>query len=367
MTTRLRFPLLFSGALALAAGLWAGLARLGYALPGSGRLAYVHGPLMVCGFLGTVIALERAVALRKAWGFLAPAFVALGALALVAGAPPALPALLATLASVVVLTIFVVVLRSERALHHVVMTVGVVAWLAGNVQWVLGRPLFEIVGSWLVFLVLTIAGERLELRRVLPPARGARALFLVGVWLLVAGAGLAAASPDVGLRVLGAGELVLAAWLAHFDVARRTVRIAGLPRFVATCLLAGYGWLAFGGALALAYGNPLAGPLYDAVLHAVFVGFVFSMIFGHAPVIVPAVLGVRIDFRRRFYLHLAWLHAALAVRVVGDLAGVVELRRAGGLAGALAIVVFLVSTAAAARRPALPARPAGAAPPRSHP
>ena len=352
--TRGRLPLLLSGAVALAAGLWAGVARLGYELPSPGDLPAMHGPLLVCGFLGTVIALERAVALRRAWGLLAPAFAALGALALLGGAPRALAALLAALASVVVLAISLVVLRGDRSLHHAVMTAAVLAWLAGNVRWVLGRPIFEVVGSWVAFLVLTIAGERLELRRVLPPARGARASFLVGVALLLAGAALAATSTRLGFRVLGAGELALAAWLARFDVARQTVRIAGLPRFVATCLLAGYGWLALGGALALAYGNPVAGPLYDAVLHAVFVGFVFSMIFGHAPIIVPAVLGVRVEFRRRFYLHLALLHASLTARMVGDLAGLAALRRAGGLAGALAIAVFLVSTAAAAR----PERPA---------
>ncbi len=67
------------------------------------------------------------------------------------------------------------------------------------------------------------------------------------------------------------------------------------------------------------YGNPAAGPLYDAVLHAVFVGFVFSMIFGHAPIIFPSVLGRPIPYRSFFYVHAALLHAALAARLVGDL------------------------------------------------
>jgi hypothetical protein len=50
-------------ALALLAGLWAGLLRLGWLLPSlSLRLPAQHGPLMVSGFLGTLISLERAVA-----------------------------------------------------------------------------------------------------------------------------------------------------------------------------------------------------------------------------------------------------------------------------------------------------------------
>ena len=59
-----RLPLLALSILALLAGLWAGLLRLGWSLPPIQPGLYVaHGPLMVCGFLGTLISIERAVAL----------------------------------------------------------------------------------------------------------------------------------------------------------------------------------------------------------------------------------------------------------------------------------------------------------------
>jgi hypothetical protein len=112
---------------------------------------------------------------------------------------------------------------------------------------------------------------------------------------------------------------MLSAWLFRYDVARRTVRQGGLTRFMAVCLLSGYSWLALAGALALCSPGDMAGPAYDAMVHALFVGFVFAMIFGHAPVIFPAVLGGRMIFRSRFYVHLALLHVSLAMRVVGDL------------------------------------------------
>src|SRR5665213_2011666 len=61
--SRIRFPLLALGLAALAAGVWAGLLRFGWSLPdGRANLIELHGPLMVFGFLGTVISLERAVA-----------------------------------------------------------------------------------------------------------------------------------------------------------------------------------------------------------------------------------------------------------------------------------------------------------------
>ncbi|HEX6288442.1 MAG TPA: hypothetical protein VFZ66_04585 [Herpetosiphonaceae bacterium] len=54
-----------------------------------------------------------------------------------------------------------------------------------------------------------------------------------------------------------------------------------LPRFIALALRSGYGWLGAGGLGALIVGGVMAGPIYDAILHAVFVGFVISMILGN--------------------------------------------------------------------------------------
>ena len=144
---------------------------------------------------------------------------------------------------------------------------------------------------------------------------------------------------------MGAGLGTVALWLDVFDMARRTVQADGLTRFIAVCLLAGYGWLVVGGGLALWFGNTGVGPAYDATLHAVFVGFVFSIIFGHAPVIFPSVLGVSIPYRPAFYLHVGLLHASLLLRVGGDLGSVASLRWWGGWGNAAAILLFLLVTA----------------------
>jgi hypothetical protein len=164
------------------------------------------------------------------------------------------------------------------------------------------------------------------------------ALMLVGglAWSAVAQAG--------GVRLTGASLVGLAAWLGMFDIARRTIRQSGLTRFIAASLLWGYGWLAVGGGLMLPLGATAAGPWYDAVLHAVLVGFVFSMIVGHAPIIFPAVLGVRIAYRPAFYAHLALLHASLLLRVAGDLAVWPGGRAWGALLNGAAVVLFLGNT-----------------------
>nr|BFE78123.1 hypothetical protein GCM10020093_007240 [Planobispora longispora] len=89
--------------------------------------------------------------------------------------------------------------------------------------------------------------------------------------------------------------------------------------------------------------------LYDAALHALFLGFVMSMVFGHAPVILPAVLRVRLPYRPVLYLPLTVLHAAVAVRVAGDLAGAGGMRTAGGVLAEVALFMFAGCAVAVAR------------------
>ena len=43
-----------------------------------------------------------------------------------------------------------------------------------------------------------------------------------------------------------------------------------------------------------------AGPRYDAMLHSIFLGFVFSMIFAHAPIILPTITGLAIAVSKQF-------------------------------------------------------------------
>lgn len=335
-------PFMAAAMLCLLAALWAGLQRFGWGLPALGpALPVAHGPLMVCGFLGTLISLERAVALRRAWAYLAPLLAGAGGLLLAAGVGAGAGPRLMTAGSAVLVVVFAVLLRQQRDRFMQVMTAGAVAWLVGNVLWLFGAPVPHVVHWWLGFLVLTIAGERLELSRMLRHEAGVERRFVYAAGAL--GVGLAAATfaPDAGIRLTGAALVALALWLGRYDVVRFTIRTQGLTRYVAACLGAGYVWLLVGGVLMLWHGYAGAGPVYDAYLHAVFVGFVFSMIFGHAPIIFPAVLGVPIFYRAYLYVPLALLHAALALRTVGDVMFWHEVRRWGGLGTAVAILLFL--------------------------
>jgi hypothetical protein len=119
-----------------------------------------------------------------------------------------------------------------------------------------------------------------------------------------------------------------------------TIRRSGLPQFVAACLISGYVWLGVGGAVVLSNEPLFAGFSYDAYLHAVLLGFVFSMVFGHAPIIFPAVIGRPIGFTPFAYVPLAVLHFSVALRILADLAEIGMVRQAAGVWTGVAVVLY---------------------------
>lgn len=359
MIDRRSLALLALGALSLLAGLTGALVLLGLRMPDASlHLAAAHGLLMALGFLGTMIALERAVALGATWAYLAPLAAGLAAVALIIGAPDPIPGALLLTAGAVFVAMYVAFDRIEVSLHTRVQAVGAVAWPVAALLWLSGQPVSAIVPWLAAFLVLVIAGERLELSRLGQLTRGARATFVGAAAFFCLGVLLTLWQADAGMRLAGIGLVAMTGWLATHDLARRTVRMGGVTRFIALCLLIGYGWMAAAGLIWIGFGASAGGAAYDAGLHALFLGFVMSMVFGHAPVIVPAVLRLPLPYRPRFYAHLALLHAGLLVRVAGgDLLGVQPLWLAGGVLNVIALLLFVGSSAAAvvqgvaARRP----------------
>ncbi len=140
----LRFPLLALALAALSAGVWAGLLRLGWALPqGRADVIELHGPLMVFGFLATVVSLERAVALRRPWGYLEPA----GTL-LVAGLRQGVGDLVLLLAGAVLAALYSLILRVQASAPTATLLLAAILWVAGDGLWLAGAPLVRVVPWW---------------------------------------------------------------------------------------------------------------------------------------------------------------------------------------------------------------------------
>ncbi|HEY3327783.1 MAG TPA: hypothetical protein VGK14_11530 [Novimethylophilus sp.] len=346
-----RMPLLMAGFICLALGIGSGLWRLGWQFPlPSTDLSALHGSLMAGGFLGTVIALERSVAIGQRWAYLAPFSTALGGLALVAGFPWQIGAGLLAAGGVVFAAASVQVFLRQRALFTLTLLLGALCWLLGSLLWLGGLGIAQVVPWWIGFLVLTIAGERLELSRFLPPSPNSKMAFFVIIAVFLAGTLLASLSSTGNPRLLATALFALALWFLRQDVARRTIRQQGLTRFIAACLLSGYAWLLVGAVIGLFTPQLMPGSSYDAFLHAVLLGFVFSMIFGHAPIILPAVARIKMAYHPTFYVPLLVLHVSLAARIAGDLLQIPHCRSAGGALNALALLLFVLSTVGAVIR-----------------
>ncbi|NTV68857.1 MAG: hypothetical protein HGA71_01800 [Azonexaceae bacterium] len=340
-----RLPLLFFGMLSLLGGVMAGLARLGWDVPAPAlRAASVHGPLMIAAFFGTVISLERAVAAGRNWAYLAPLAAGASGIALLAGAPLFVGQMLGSLGAFGLIAASAVALRRQVAVFTTVLTLAAGCWLVGNFVWLVTGNVSAAVAWWLLFLVLTIAGERLELTRFLPTPPLAQQLFIAIVGVLIVSA-LAVVE-----QLFSLGLLALALWLLRYDIARRNIATEGLTRFIAACLLSGYAWLFAAGLLGLAGAFTPGHEWRDAALHAISLGFVFSMVFGHAPIIFPAVTRIRIPYHPALYLPLTLLHLTLALRVFGGLNNNFDLRHTSALLNGLVLLIFIATLVTLVRR-----------------
>src|SRR5450759_4062461 len=143
VTVAWRVPLLVLAFVSLSRGMAAGFARRGWPCPPPvAELAVLHGPLMACGFFGTVISLERAVALSRRWGYFGPLLTGLGAAAGILGLPFAAAPILVAIGSAVLTAVSVAFFRRQRELFTLTLALGALCWLLGNLLWLAGRPIY---------------------------------------------------------------------------------------------------------------------------------------------------------------------------------------------------------------------------------
>jgi hypothetical protein len=340
---RLIFLLIFAG-IGLLAGLFAGLVRLGVlALPAQSISPLAHGALMINGFLGTLISLERAGALEKIWASAAPVTLAASTILFLLKAV-IIAKFLFVAGAIFFLAVMIYLYRLQPEPYHLIMALGIATLLTGNILYLLNFPIFKLVAWWIGFPLLTILGERLELNRVMQPPKKAQSMFVAFISLWIVGVIITSFFRHAGWIIASVFLIAQALWLIKYDVARRTIRAFAWTRYSAVCLLTGYGWLILAGLFGLRYGLPRAGFLYDAQLHMIFVGFVFSMIFAHSSVIIPSLSGKSIPYHPFFYAPLVLLHGFLLVRVIGDITGFSFIRMIGGYGNVAAILLFLGST-----------------------
>ncbi len=243
---------------AMVIGLLAGLVRIGYGLPAARRRAgrpprthpgrrrpgHAHRARACRGHDGG----DRA-ALDPA--YLAPiAGAARAPLACSSSRATPLTQLLLALGAAGLLAVNLAMVRTHPTLDVGVMAIGAAFLLVADMAWLTGRPI-PLARALVDGLPGADHRGRATRARAGPSAqprrRGGRSASssaaTSGLRPLIA------FDADLGIRLSGLAMLGLAAWLLRYDIAWLTIHRPGLPRFVAICLLAGYGWLVVGGLL----------------------------------------------------------------------------------------------------------------------
>lgn len=340
MISNFRLPFLVLAILCLLLGLATGLSRMGWEMKMVNTSLH-HGAIMVGGFLGTLISLEKVIPLKRKGLYLIPALSGLSVALFLADLRTE-AFLLLVLASFSLSCVFLYYLVRTRDVIYFLMSCGAMCWLAGNLV-LANRTFYPAAFPWWIgFLLFVITAERLELTKFLP-VRPLLKNLLIGFLFLYA-AGVIISFHSFGHWVSGAALIAVAIWLMQYDLIGISIKKSGLPKFIAIALLSGYTAMLFTGVFLMTLMQSAFG--YDAILHTFFLGFAFSMIFAHGPVILPGVLGISAKpWHPVMYLWLALLLSSLVARVVADLSMHMVLRKFTGLASTIAILGYFATMA----------------------
>ncbi len=336
-----RLPFLLLAFIGLVTGIATGLNRMGWDLRMLNTSMH-HGAIMVGGFLGTLISLEKIIPLRKRYLLLIPASSGASVFLFFLDQPRY--ALILLIAAALGLSlVFLSYLIRTKDLIYFMMLCGGLCWITGNIVLIAKNSYPSAFPWWIGFILFIITSERLELTKFLPVTQQLRVL-LTGFLFLYA-AGIIWSFHAGGHWISAAALIAVSLWLMKNDIVGISIKKGGLQRFIATSLLCGYVAMLVTGVFLVTLRNAPFG--YDIVLHTFFLGFAFSMIFAHGPVILPGVLGISAKpWHPIMYGWLILLHASLATRILADLTFYLEIRKISGWASAVAILGYFATVAA---------------------
>lgn len=366
-TTRLpkgRVALLLTAGLAALIGLLGALVRSNLI---GGLPAVVmpddHGVLMVFGFLGSAIGLERAVAYRGGgkrhvrWCFAAPLLGGVGTLVLLvsttvfslSGSGEALryghvvAAALWTASMAMLFAIYIAIWRRQPSGYILIQLIASMLGVAGILLWAGRIDAAVLAPSWLMFLVLTIVGERAELARSVFSGHNIEIAILMLCLLNVLMLIVQCLNPDIGYPLLGLALAALLVAMISHDIARGTWNHGGLPGFMGTCMMSAYGWGLI--AACIWVFAPMSGNGYwtDFALHALAIGFIVTMVIAHVCMIVPSIIHRPLPFHPVLWAAWTVLQLGLALRCMGTVRNMTMLWKIGDAFSVLGMLMMMLS------------------------
>ena len=325
--------------LSLVIGIYVGLIRIGWQLPvGNGLPVAHHGIIMVGSFLGSLISLERAVTHPLKIVILIP-IVMLASMPVFLFQNNNLAHKLLILGSFGYMIIcFQACLQYELAGNYLIL-IGAIFELLSNVIFYKTNSYPMAFAGWMLFLLFTVVGERLNLTRFLPVNKWDKIELYTWLGLLI----LSSAFYHKGLGFfVGISLIGVSQWLIRNDIALLNSRKNGQYKFVGYALIGAYFWLFLSGVISLQKSENYL--LYDALLHSFFVGFILSMIMAHAPIIFPGILKINVKpYHPILFVWLGGLHLSLVLRIIGDFIQNSWLRKMGGVFNGFSFILFLMS------------------------
>lgn len=324
--------------LSLLVGIYSGWLRTGlqfYYLPGLAE----HGAIMVGSFLTTVVIIERIITFRNKIIFLLPLINVLSLVFFLFDQYKIGYVLLIISASGLTVVMIYFTFKFKE-LPNYLLTIGALCLLIGNLFLMFFGKYPPATIWWIAFFLFTIVAERLELTRYLPVTK--RQKILLTIFLIIFIVGMFIKFHLYGKYISSLSLILTAGWLLKFDIATKNIRKDGMFKYIGILLLTGYVWLIITAGIFLIESNSML--VYEAGLHSFFLGFVFSMIFAHAPIILPAVIGKNIKiFGTVLYLWFYILQGSLLFRIAGDLLGSYEARQVSSIFNGIAILGFFIS------------------------
>jgi hypothetical protein len=289
-------------------GIMAGLERGGLHHLNLGlhqSLATLHYVIFFSGFFGTLLSVESAVGQGKKWLFLIPATILIGTLLYITYGIWYIFVLGAAIFSIPSIMVFV------QRKNYITFVIPCILFFLGAIFNVMNFY-YSSALAYLYFITLYILAERLELAKIVGAGKGAFWNLVASELVILFAIVLSIYNLQLAIRLSGLTTLILAIWFWFNDLARKAIRTREPAKYSALAMLIGYIWLALGNTLFIVD----ASTFWGESIHSVTLGFVFSMVFAHAPIIFPNVAKVKFNFSRTLYIPLFLLHFSVLLRVV---------------------------------------------------
>ncbi|ROL56224.1 hypothetical protein D9V84_08615 [Bacteroidetes/Chlorobi group bacterium Naka2016] len=271
-------------------------------------LGNLHFLIFFAGFFGTLLSVESAVGQRKRILFFIPATIILGLILYITTGVW----FLFVAGSIAFSIPSIIVYRSRR--EYITFVLACFLFAVGAILYVFNFYYPSAI-AYIYFLVFYILSERLELAKIVGANKRSFRHFLANEIIVVGLVFFSVYYAYLALRILGAVVFLLTFWFIRNDLARRTLRSREPAKYSAVAMLFGYFWLAFGNLLFFISPSTFWGE----GIHSITLGFVFSMVFAHAPIIFPNVGMFKFYFSKILYYPLALLHISVATRFVSHI------------------------------------------------